>query len=135
RAIPELRIVINHAGNLRIDGKPVPDAWRDGMGAAAANERVFCKVSALVEGTGKANRDAPDDVEFYRPALDALWDIWGENRMIYGSNWPVSERFAPYATVYGIVHAYFQSRGAAALKKYLRENAIPAYKPVLKPAP
>lgn len=132
RALPDLRIVINHAGNLRIDGKAVPSGWLEGMRAAASRERVYCKVSALVESTGKQNRDAPTDLEFYRPVLDALWETWGENRMIYGSNWPVSDRFASYATVYGIVHDYFKSRGATALKKYLRENAIPAYKPVLK---
>lgn len=130
RAISALRIVINHAANLTIDGRAVPDAWLSGMRAAAAGERVYCKVSALVEGTRKTNRDAPADVDYYRPVLDALWNVFGEDRLIYGSNWPVSERAAPYATVYRIVHSYFEQKGQAALAKFLRRNALAGYQPV-----
>lgn len=126
-AIPELTIVINHAANLMIDGKSVPDAWLSGMRAAAKSKRVFCKVSALVEGTQKTHRDAPDDVAFYRPVLDALFDVFGEDRLIYGSNWPVSARAARYATVYQIVAAYFAEKGQAAAEKFFRRNAIAAY--------
>lgn len=126
-AIPELTVVINHAANLKIDGKSVPDAWLSGMRAAAKSKRVFCKVSALVEGMGKTRGDAPDDVAFYRPVLDALYDVFGEDRLIYGSNWPVSARAAPYATVYQIVATYFAEKGQAAAEKFFRRNAIAAY--------
>lgn len=127
KAIPDLRIVINHEANLLIDGKGVPGAWLSGMRAAAAGQRVFCKVSALAEGTRKANADAPSDVDFYRPVLDALWNLFGADRLVYGSNWPVSARAAPYATIYHIVHAYFAEKGDAALEKFLRRNALAAY--------
>jgi predicted TIM-barrel fold metal-dependent hydrolase len=132
RAIPDLRIVVNHAANLTIDGKQPPEGWLKGMRAAAAGERVFCKVSALVEGTRKTDGDAPADLDFYRPVLDALWNVFGEDRLIYGSNWPVSERAAPYATVYRIVRSYFREKGVRPLEKYLRTNAVRAYKPVLR---
>ncbi|HET6882676.1 MAG TPA: amidohydrolase family protein [Pirellulales bacterium] len=127
RAIPELRIVINHEANLRIDGRQPPDAWLSGMRAAAAGERVFCKVSALAEGTRKTNGEAPADVAFYRPVLDAVWRLFGEDRLIYGSNWPVSARAAPYATIYQIAHDYFSEKGDTALQKFLRRNALTAY--------
>jgi predicted TIM-barrel fold metal-dependent hydrolase len=130
KLLPELRIVINHAANLRIDGKGVPAAWHKGMQAAAIGKNVFCKVSALVEGTGRVKRDAPADVEFYRPVLDALWELFGADRLIYGSNWPVSERSAPYARVHAIVLEYFGNRGAMAAEKFFLRNALIAYKPV-----
>ena len=128
KEIPDLRIVINHEANLTIDGKRVPDAWLSGMRAAAAGERVFCKVSALAEGTRMSQGDAPAAADFYRPVLDALWNSFGEDRLVYGSNWPVSARAAPYATIYHIVHSYFSEKGGVALGKYLRGNAIAAYK-------
>lgn len=128
RLLPDLRLVINHAANLTIDGRPPPEAWITGIRSAAANGNVFCKVSALVEGTHKMNRDAPADPAFYAPVLDALWNLFGEDRLIFGSNWPVSERAAPYATVYQIVHNYFDQKGKPALEKFLRTNAINAYK-------
>src|SRR5439155_97145 len=51
--LPKLRIVIDHCANLRVDGREPPRAWRDGMKAAAKHPAVFCKVSALVEQTGR----------------------------------------------------------------------------------
>lgn len=124
-AVPELRIVINHCANVNNDGKEAPQAWRDGMAAAAKHPRVFCKVSALVEQT--VQKPAPSDVEYYRPVLDVLWSAFGEDRLVYGSNWPVSDNAAPYATVLGIVREYFLAKGKAAARKYFQTNAQQAY--------
>ncbi|MEN9574788.1 MAG: hypothetical protein RL514_2643 [Verrucomicrobiota bacterium] len=128
KAFPSLRIVINHLANTRIDGKNVSPTWRADLEAAAKFPRVFLKVSALVEGTGKNDGSAPRDVEFYRPWLDIAWNAFGADRLIYGSNWPVSARFAQLATVQGIVHDYFSAKGRDALEKFFARNAQTAYR-------
>jgi predicted TIM-barrel fold metal-dependent hydrolase len=128
KELPTLRIVINHLANPRIDGKNVSPTWRTDLGAAAHFPRVFLKVSALVEGTGKNDGTAPRDVEYYRPWLDITWNAFGPDRLIYGSNWPVSARFAPLATVQGIVHDYFSAKGRPALEKFFAQNAQAAYR-------
>ena len=128
RELPTLRIVINHLANTRIDGKNVSPTWRADLEAAAKFPQVFLKVSALVEGTGKNDGTAPREVEFYRPWLDVAWNAFGPDRLVYGSNWPVSERFAKLATVQGIVHDYFSARGREALEKFFARNALAAYK-------
>lgn len=134
KKIPSLPICINHCGNVKIDGKKPPAEWLAGMEAAAKHEHVYCKVSALVEGTGERTGDAPRNVDFYRPVLDALWKIWGEDRLIYGSNWPVSVRFASYETVLGIVRDYFGDRSRTAQEKFFAGNAHRAYRwPLRKP--
>src|SRR5580765_2254365 len=85
--IPDLRIVINHLANLDLDGGAPPAEWREGMQAAARHPRIFCKVSALVEHAKRQpGETAPADVDFYRPVLDAIWGIFGDDRLIYGSN-------------------------------------------------
>jgi len=126
---PGLRVVINHAANLRVDGKPVPADWLRGMRAAAEGKQVFCKVSALTEGTGHTRGEAPTEVDFYRPVLDSLWETFGADRLIYGSNWPVCLNAASYATVHGIVRTYFEKRGQGAAEKFFLRNAVAAYKP------
>ena len=123
-----LRIVINHCANLKIDGKEPPADWLAGMKAAAGHENVWCKVSALVEGASRGGEPAPKNPDFYRPVLDALWSIFGENRLIYGSNWPVSERYGSYETVFTIAATYFRGKGQAAAEKFFAENAKAAYK-------
>ncbi len=128
RELPALRIVINHLANVKIDGHAPPAGWRRDLESAAHHKNVFLKVSALVEGTGRADGTAPRDVQFYQPTLDAAWLTFGIDRLIYGSNWPVSERFASLATVQGIVTDYFATKGHVALTKFFSRNAQAAYK-------
>jgi len=124
--VPELRIVINHIACVRIDGKTPDSAWIEGMQMAAEHPNVYCKVSGLVEVT--QDKPAPDDVGYYTPTLDVLWEAFTEDRLVYGSNWPVSERFADYATVQRIVAEYFKAKGQEATEKYFWKNAKAAYK-------
>lgn len=128
KAIPDLTICINHCGNVRIDGKAPPADWLAGMKSAAEHKYVFCKVSALVEGTGKREGDAPRDVGFYEPVLAALWKTWGADRLIYGSNWPVSVRAASYEAVLDIVRDYFADHPRTVQEKFFAANAQAAYR-------
>jgi predicted TIM-barrel fold metal-dependent hydrolase len=123
--VPKLRIVINHAANLPIDGKAPPRKWLAGMRAAAKHPNVYCKVSALVEQTGK--KAAPRDAKYYRPVLDALWATFGEGRLIFASNWPVSNKGAPYNIVVGIVRDYFAAKGEKAAARFFLANSRSAY--------
>jgi predicted TIM-barrel fold metal-dependent hydrolase len=124
-SIPELRIVINHVGNLPIDGREPPQAWIEGMENAASHPNVFCKVSALVEQSQM--QPAPQHIAYYAPVLDTLWRVFGEDRLIFGSNWPVSDRGAPLETVVYLVREYFLSKGERAARKFFSENARRAY--------
>jgi L-fuconolactonase len=126
-ALPELRIIINHCANVRIDGKAPPTDWLAGLAACAAHRNVFMKGSGLVEGTGRNQGDAPSDAAFYKPVLDAVWERFGDDRVVFGSNWPVSARFAGYETVLGIVRSYADSRGASAARAYFSGNARRVY--------
>lgn len=127
RQNPRLRIVINHLANVTIDGKAPPAQWVDAMKAVAENERVFLKVSGLVEGTRRDDFRAPRELDYYRPVLDAATEIFGVNRLIFGSNYPVSELFAPYATVIGLIEQYFGEKGPQTLQLVAAENSRRAY--------
>ncbi|MDR3618596.1 MAG: amidohydrolase family protein [Paludisphaera borealis] len=127
--MPSLRIVINHLANTDVDGGPAPQHWLAGMRSAAKHPHVFCKVSALVEHAKPKGNDkkVPNDVAFYRPVLDAIWDTFGDDRLIYGSDWPVSDRFAPYSTLFSIMNQYVYARGRVAAEKFFATNAAIAY--------
>jgi|688.fasta_scaffold63857_3 L-fuconolactonase len=123
--VPRLVIVIDHAGNLRIDGQAPPRDWREAMATAAKRPNVRCKVSALVENT--AAKPAPREVEHYRPVLDAVWESFGEDRLLFGSNWPIWTRSNSLAGVVGVVGDYWAAKGAAAAGKFFRDNASATY--------
>ena len=122
---PEMRIVINHIAGVRISEEPPDSGWVSAINEVARYPNIYCKVSGLAEHTGQT--PAPTDVAYYTPTIDVLWDAFGEDRLIYGSNWPVSERFAPYAVVQKIVNDYFSTKGDAVKAKFFWQNAKAAY--------
>ncbi len=119
-AIPTLRIVVDH---LPFEAPP------DALQALKHRKQVFAKVSGVVRRVGDR---VPGDVGFYSESLDKLWDVFGEDRVIYASNWPVSERIASYATVLRIVRDYFEGKGELAAGKYFRANSVTAYRLVTR---
>lgn len=122
-----LRLVVDHCANVPMGPSPHPRPWVSGLAACHYAPNVSMKVSGLVEGTGKSNGDAPRESSVYRPVLDTLWHVLGEDRLLYGSNWPVSSRFASFATVQGIVEEYFRELGPTASANYFRRNAQRIY--------
>lgn len=72
-------------------------------------------------------KKVPEEVDFYRPILDAIWSIFGDDRLIYGSNWPVSDRSASYKVLFSIVNQYVIARGKTTAEKFFWKNAHAAY--------
>jgi len=125
---PKLRIVVNHMGNPRLDGMPPVEAWKKAIVAsAAARKNVWCKLSALVDGTGKTDRKAPTDAAYYKSTFDPLWEAFGADRLIFGSNWPVSDLYASYATVFDLAAGFVKPKGDTAFAKVFGANAMAAY--------
>ena len=125
--MPDLRIVINHLGSSG-DPKSLKPEWKENITTIAKQKNVWMKVSALVEQVKGPEGSAPRDVGYYLPILDHLWESFGPDRLIYGSNWPVSDRGAPYEVVFGLVRDFFSSKGSDACEKYFWKNSRDAYR-------
>jgi len=126
--MPGLRLLQNHIGNVAITKAAPPKEWVSNIRAAARHKNVFCKVSAMVEGASRGGGKAPTDVAFYKPYLDVVWDAFGDDRVIYGSDWPVSERAASYRQQQQIVLDYVSDRGQTATRQFFALNSKRAYK-------
>jgi predicted TIM-barrel fold metal-dependent hydrolase len=126
--LPDLRIVQNHIGNVHITSDAPPRKWQQGIRAAAKHPNVFCKISALVEGAARNGKKAPDGLAFYKPYIDVVWNAFGDDRVIYGSNWPASDPAASYFKLQRIVMEYVFQKGDKATAKFCSLNAKRAYK-------
>ena len=66
------------------------------------------------------------------PHLDVLWEAFGPERLIYGSNWPVCDRVGFSAEVYGdqlaLLREYFAQKGRGAVEGFFWRNALAAYR-------
>jgi len=123
--VPRLRQVINH---LPYDLPPEDPAQKDARNALhelGKRPQVYAKVSGVLR---RVDGRVPDDVDFYRSMLDELWQVFGDDRVVYGSNWPVSDLLAPYSAVFKVVSEYVAGKGQEATDKYFWKNSMAAYK-------
>jgi predicted TIM-barrel fold metal-dependent hydrolase len=125
KRVPDLKIIIDHFGNLTLDGKPLDPDWIADYRAVAKLPNVYCKVSALY-GRVK-EQPAPKEIGFYKPILDLTYGIFGENRLIFGSDWPVTRQTGDYASVLKLTRAYFDPKGPEVLAKLFHTNAVGFY--------
>jgi len=128
--LPRLRIVVDHMAGARISPAGPEAAWRDGIRRVAAHGNVFMKVSALAELAAGAAGPAgpPTDSAFYTPWLETVWEAFGAPRLLFGSNWPVSNRATGYANVLGIVTPFVRAAGPAAERSFFHDASQAAYR-------
>lgn len=124
----DLRIIVDHVANVTITPPPHPNRWVSGLAGCHYSPNVVMKISGLIEGSGRRGGQAPTDLEFYRPVLDAVWHIFGEDRLLYASNWPVSTLFADYATAQRLALDCFAAKGPRTVAKVFRTNATRTYR-------
>lgn len=123
--VPNLRILINHVAGANIDGKPADPDWVKGVKLAASHANVYCKISGLFQQSHQ--QPSPTNVDFYRPTLDVLTEAFGEGRLIYGSNWPVTMRGGKYSDFKKVVMDYYAPKGRPVVEKLLFRNALKFY--------
>lgn len=124
--VPDLRIVVDHLPHAPIptDADEKARFWEN-LKVLAGSPRVFVKLSEIpVRENGKLITDP----HFYQASLDALWDVFGEDHVLFGSDWPNSDHVATYAQTFSIVRAYMAKKSAAAREKYFWKNSVAAYR-------
>jgi predicted TIM-barrel fold metal-dependent hydrolase len=124
--VPGLTIVIDHLPHAPVPADPAArDQYWANLRRLAQSPRVFVKLSeipALVNGA------LITDPEYYRGALDAIWNVFGEDRILFGSDWPNSDHVAPYAQTLALVRGYVARKSPEAREKYFWKNSIAAYR-------
>ena len=124
--LPKLRIILDHFGGVKLDGSPLDPEWAAALRVVAKQKNVFCKVSALYGRVEK--QPAPKDIAFYSPVIDLVFDCFGEDRLIFGSDWPVSETSGDYASVIKLTKEYFDRKGRGVSEKLFHKNAAAFYR-------
>jgi len=93
RSVPELTMVLDHLGGPPVgSGKDVEDGlWAAAIRRLAALPNVICKLSGA--------HTTPADVSDLEPYYQAVLAAFGPDRLMFGSDWPVSTLAASYAQV------------------------------------
>lgn len=93
-AVEGLSFVIDHGAKPEI-AAGVTEPWRERLAAIAARPNVTCKVSGLVTEAAWASWTVQD----LQPYVDELVTLFGPDRLMWGSDWPVCTLAASYAEV------------------------------------
>jgi predicted TIM-barrel fold metal-dependent hydrolase len=125
-AIPNLRIIMDHLP--RFD--PAPEgqkAYEEVVKAMAARPNIFVKLTEVYhprETDGVIVRD----YEKLRDRLEFQFGLFGEDRVIFGSDYPESYGVATIPEEVGLVRRFFSTRPREVQEKYFWRNSARIYK-------
>jgi len=124
--VPSLRVVVDHLPQLDPPTESqARSAYESNLRELGKRPQVYVKVSEVLRRIGGR---VPTDLDFYRPRLDEIWEIFGQDRLLYGSDWPNSDQWGTYAQVLSIVREYFRAKGQAVAEKFFWKNSVAAYR-------
>ncbi|KQY25828.1 amidohydrolase family protein [Rhizobium sp. Root482] len=119
--LPDLPIVIDHAAKPFIAGGMI-EPWRADMAALARRENVCVKLSGLVTEAGPGW-----SIDQLRPYVRHLLEVFGPQRIMFGSDWPVVNLDAGYAEWWQAANALVSDLDAAARRAVFSTTAAHFY--------
>jgi L-fuconolactonase len=130
-AVPKLRIIIDHLGGAQ---GAVPTAeWELSIRRLAdLCPNLYMKFSSFYDmyqvGDGNSPWSAPTNLSAYKAHFDVLMTAFGEDRMIWGSNWPVSDLGGSFAGQIRLAEEYLAPLGQRVRDKVMFKNALLFYR-------
>jgi L-fuconolactonase len=94
--LEDATLVIDHIAKPEI-GTSTWEPWTSLIGQLARSESVVCKISGLVSQAGRHW-----DPAAVRPYVERVVELFGPNRLLFGSDWPVCTAVASYDQVLGL---------------------------------
>lgn len=121
-AHPRQRFVVDHLAKPEIRiGRLQP--WARMMRQLAAAPNVFCKLSGLITEGDRASWH-PGDFNRY---LDVVFECFGPERLMFGSDWPVCLLAGSYAQVVNLISSYLRGRPPEEQAAIFGGNAVRFY--------
>jgi L-fuconolactonase len=123
RQCPDTQFILDHCGKPAVSAR-VLDPWRRDLAALAALPNVYCKVSGLVTEANHQHWTAED----LAPYVDHVLAVFGEDRVVFGGDWPVATLASTYPRWVETLDLLTARLGDAARRKLWAENARRFYR-------
>ncbi len=118
--LPSLRIVLDHLPQLDPEDEK---AYAAVLHEIKGRATIHAKLSEIDHRAMAARGLAA-----HKARLDQLMEVFGEDRVVFGTDWPNSWGTATPAQIVAIARAYFATRSRAAAEKYFWKNSLAVYK-------
>lgn len=119
---PNQKFVVDHLAKPPIKSQEIID-WQKDIEALAAYPNVSCKVSGMLT-EADWNAWKPQD---FTPYLDVVFNAFGTNRVMFGSDWPVCLLAGGYKRTVEIMETYCAKLPSPERDLFWGGNAISFY--------
>jgi predicted TIM-barrel fold metal-dependent hydrolase len=123
--VPDLRIVIDHLPSF--DPTPADQADYEALlKELAPRAQIYTKLSEIVHPVRPGGPVTPG-LAAHRDRLDVLMAAFGEDRVLFGSDWPNCVGVSEVPDTVALVREYFSTKSREAAEKYFWKNSLAAY--------
>lgn len=122
KIFPKQKFVLDHLAKPQYT-KGLDKDWQANIEALAQQPNVFCKLSGMVTETENFKWKKSD----FTPFLDVIFNAFGTDRVMYGSDWPVCLLAADYAAQLDILQEYIAGFSEVEQAKIMGGNAASFY--------
>jgi L-fuconolactonase len=122
--VPDLRIVIDHLPVMDPTPEELP-AYTSALEQIRQRPNIFTKLSEILH---RVDGVVAKDVASHRERLDHLIKVFGEDRIIFGSDYPNSVGTAAIGEIVSLVQQYFAAQPRSVAEKYFWQNSLRCYK-------
>ncbi len=120
---PEQRFVLDHIAKPFIrDGTISP--WSEQIRELAKAPNVWCKVSGMITEAKWTGWRAED----FRPYLDVVFEAFGVERLMFGTDWPVATLAGTYQEVHQLAASYVRNLTAEQQARFFGGSATEFYR-------
>ena len=122
KAFPGVKMILVHAGMLTERAQAAIDQWRAALAMMAAFPNLHAKISGL--GMYSSGITLPQARQVIRDVIQ----LFGVERTIYGSNFPLEKLHASYAEFFAIYRAVLSEYAEIDQRKVFHDNAVSFYR-------
>jgi L-fuconolactonase len=119
---PNQRFVLDHIAKPPI-AEGLTEPWDRDIRALAKFQNVWCKLSGMVT-EARWKQWKPDD---FRPYLDVVFEAFGTERLMIGSDWPVCTLSSSYSETLGLIEKYMRDFSVQQRDSVLGRNSAQFY--------
>ncbi|MBV8768450.1 MAG: amidohydrolase family protein [Hyphomicrobiales bacterium] len=123
RRCPEVTFILDHIGKPDIR-HGLHEPWRSQIREMAALDNVVCKVSGVITEADHARWNKHE----IKPYIAHVIDAFGFDRVMYGSDWTVSNLTHPYPVFVELLDEMLEGTSEAEKRKLYRDTAIRVYR-------
>jgi L-fuconolactonase len=120
---PHQRFVVDHLAKPAIRLNQLAD-WKEGLETIAQYPNVYCKVSGFCTEADWQSWQAED----ITPYLDVVFKLFGANRVMFGSDWPVCLLAGGYQKTVQVLETYLERFPLPDQQKFWTINAKTFYR-------